>query len=358
MKTEIACFVSPHGFGHATRTIALLEALQETGLDLHIHLVTTVPETLFKPTDLDYSYHPVIVDVGLIQKDSFTLDIPGSVKALEDLLPVKTPTLERLKKICSTSELIIADISPLGICVAKACSIPSVLVENFTWDWIYAHLGQAAAFEHFIPVLQELYGQADFHIQAEPICSKRPCDLRCPPIARKLQSTPDAVRRTLNSGKKAVVLITMGGIPTSLPFIRKLSGYQDYYFILAGQRQTTQLGNNVCALGYDTTMPHPDLMNSSDLVICKSGYSTIAECCQTSASIVCIQRADFPESKTLERFVRENLAGVIYNQQQFSTGQWLKDLPELTKRRAEPYPADGAKQAAGFITSLLDNKNH
>lgn len=357
MKTEIACFISPHGFGHATRAIALLENLRLKITDLHIHLITTVPQSLFKSTSLDYSYHPLLVDVGLLQKDGFIFDFPATIEALKRFIPFRSSELERLKKICKSSDLILSDISVLGITVAKQCSIPAVLIENFTWDWIYAHLDQAPELQEFVPVFQELYGQADFRIQAEPLCLKQPCDIRCQPISRKPKSAPDVLRKSLNSEGRKIVLITMGGISTDLPFIHLLSGYQDYYFILAGQKQYTQTGNNICALPYNTPLYHPDLINVADLVVCKSGYSTIAECCQTSAAIACIHRDGFPESAALEQFVRENLAGTIYEQQQFFTGQWLTDLPQLVKRRTMPYPVNGAEEAAGFITSLLPEES-
>lgn len=353
MKTEIACFISPHGFGHATRAIALLETLRLTIPDLHIHLITTVPQSLFKSTSLDYSYHPLHVDVGIFQKDAFTFDFPGTVEALKRFIPFQKSEIERLKKICRSSDLILSDISVLGLTVAKKCSIPAVLIENFTWDWIYTHLNQAPELQEFVPVFQELYAQTDFRIQTEPLCLKQPCDIRCHPISRKPKSDPDDLRQTLNSEGRKIVLITMGGISTDLPFMRLLSGYKDYYFILAGQKQYKRTGNNICALPYNTSLYHPDLINVADLVICKSGYSTIAECCQTSASVACVRRAGFPESAALEQFVRKKLAGVIYEQQQFVNGQWLTDLPQLVKRRTTPYPVNGAEEAAGFITSLL-----
>jgi len=53
MKREITCFISPHGYGHAARTVALLETLQQQGWNLHVRLVTTVAETFFKQTSLN-----------------------------------------------------------------------------------------------------------------------------------------------------------------------------------------------------------------------------------------------------------------------------------------------------------------
>ncbi len=309
MKTEIACFISPHGFGHATRTIAILEALQAVKPDLLFHLITTIPETLFQSTSLYYRYHPVTVDVGLLQKDSFSFDIPGTIKALRRFIPFAAPGLERLKKICAPSVLVLSDISILGIYVAKMCSIPAVLVENFTWDWIYAQFKQTPELQTFVAVFKELYAQADFHIQAEPACLRTPCDLRCQPISRSLRSVADDVRQALKSGNRKIVLVTTGGISTELPFVDLLSGYEDYYFILAGQKEEIQVGSNISALAHSTQLYHPDLINIADLVICKSGYSTIAECCQSSASVACVHRGEFPESAVLEQFVRRNLAG-------------------------------------------------
>jgi len=33
--------------------------------------------------------------------------------------------------------LSICEIAPMGILVAKETRVPAILVDNFTWDWIY-----------------------------------------------------------------------------------------------------------------------------------------------------------------------------------------------------------------------------
>ncbi|MFX6019324.1 hypothetical protein ABTF08_20820, partial [Acinetobacter baumannii] len=35
------------------------------------------------------------------------------------------------------AEVVLCDISPLGLEAARTAGIPSVLLESFTWDWIY-----------------------------------------------------------------------------------------------------------------------------------------------------------------------------------------------------------------------------
>ncbi|NNK58631.1 MAG: hypothetical protein HKP44_15110, partial [Desulfofustis sp.] len=68
MNLQLACFVSPHGFGHATRTIALLQALQKRIPGFKATIFTTVPLSLFQSSGIDYSYHPMITDVGVVQR--------------------------------------------------------------------------------------------------------------------------------------------------------------------------------------------------------------------------------------------------------------------------------------------------
>jgi hypothetical protein len=74
MNLELACFVSPHGFGHATRTIALLQALQNRIPRLKATIFTTVPPSLFQSSGINCSYHQMSTDVGLVQRDAFTED--------------------------------------------------------------------------------------------------------------------------------------------------------------------------------------------------------------------------------------------------------------------------------------------
>ena len=106
MKKEIAVFISPHGFGHAARTIAVLEELHKYIPELHARLVTTVPDMLFKNLPMPWSYHRETVDIGLVQKNAFLPDILQTSEALKKFLPFKSELTETCCEICSASEMI------------------------------------------------------------------------------------------------------------------------------------------------------------------------------------------------------------------------------------------------------------
>ncbi|MEE4242629.1 MAG: hypothetical protein V2I36_14275, partial [Desulfopila sp.] len=122
---NIACFVSSHGFGHAARVSAILEALQKRE-EFMPHIFTTAGEDIFTQTLSRFSYHKQLNDIGFIQNDAFALNIPATLTALDSLLPYQDDTVARSAQICHNCSYILCDISPLGILVGQKAGIPSI----------------------------------------------------------------------------------------------------------------------------------------------------------------------------------------------------------------------------------------
>src|SRR5512135_1927180 len=137
---RIAWFISPHGFGHAARAAAIIQALCEAHPGIGIEIFTRVPEWFFGDSLTgSFRYHPLVTDVGLVQETSLKEDAARTLERLDRFFPFGTKLVERLARVVRRLECrcIVCDIAPLGIAVARRAGIPSVLVENFTWDWIY-----------------------------------------------------------------------------------------------------------------------------------------------------------------------------------------------------------------------------
>lgn len=354
MNTELACFISAHGYGHATRTIGLLQAIQQKIPDLKTTIFTSVPEALFSNSGITFTYHHTITDVGLIQHDAFTEDLDLTLEKLGQLIPFKKSLIQLCADRCRSCQLILCDISCLGIEVARQMGIPSVLVENFTWDWIYSRLpGAPEGLLAYVDLFAAYYEKADYRIQTEPVCNRRDCDLSCLPIARKWIMSREKTRELIDSGNRITVLISMGGMGLDLPFIDRLAHYDEYLFVIAGHPRNYRYGENVRFLSSTDTLHHPDLIRASDLLICKSGYSTVAECLQSDTPICCITRERFAESTIIENFIVETMHGTILDEQSFFSADWLSALPDLLDRKRAPIPINGGEQAAAFICSLL-----
>jgi hypothetical protein len=175
--------------------------------------------------------------------------------------------------------MVVCDIASMGVEVAKQVEISSLLVEDFTWDWIYkGYVKYDQRIGRYIPYLQGLFEAADFHIQAEPFCCRRSTNLTAYPVSRKIKNPPYEIRKMLRIPDKAkAVLITMGGIREEYDFGEVLSRKPEIIFVIPGAGNKTKIEDNLVFLPRHSDLFHPDLVNACDAVIGKAGYSTVAE---------------------------------------------------------------------------------
>ena len=352
---SIACFVSAHGFGHATRTAAILEHLRRLLPRLDITIVSAVPARVFAETlGEGFTHHPIDVDAGLAQHSALEVDYPATIKRLAALLPYRPTATARLTALCRSCSLLLCDISPWGVVVAEQLGIPSVLVENFTWDFIYAPATpRFPELARYSALLRSASDRASYRIQTEPLCAAHPRDLTCGPIFRRQRADRRTTRERLPGGFRKIVLVTLGGITQEVPPL-PFHHHPDLLFIYAGQKGASGMHDNLLLLGEDNPIYHPDLLAAVDLVVCKSGYSTLAECCQAGVSPVVIGRADFPESPILQRYAEERLGGLAITPTTYVSGKWLELIDSaLATPAPRPCPENGAERVADFLSTLL-----
>jgi len=363
---NIAWFISPHGFGHAARSAAVMESLLLLDPSLHIHIFTQVPKWFFEDSlSCAFDYHPVLTDVGLIQKDPLHEDITETIRVLDDFLPFDDALIAGLSRQISDLNcgVIVCDIAPIGIAVAKTSGIASLLIENFTWNWIYeGYRHQNCRIMPHIEYLRHLFESADYHIQTEPVCISSPdANLTTLPISRKLRTHPEIIRKQLNIPHDSkAVLITMGGIEGKYGFLDKLEAYPEVYFVIPGASCLKKIQKRLILLPHHSQFYHPDLVNACDAVIGKVGYSTLAEVWQAGVPFGYVPRPFFPESEKLTRYIEQQMSGMMIEDYEFEAGRWLSTLKELLSMpRTQRNSSDGAVQAARFILhTLVQNKDN
>ena len=358
---SIAYFISPHGYGHAARAAGVMEAVYQLHPDVYFEIFTEIPRWFFDDSlSGNFGYHSLLTDIGLVQRTPLHADIPGTVKRLNDFLPFDSSKIRDLARLTKKLNcvLIICDIAPMGIVVAREAGIPSLLIENFTWDWIYqGYAEQDGRIGDHISYLKSVFDTAHFRIQTEPICDPRSVDLTTFPVSRKMKTPAREIRKKLRipEGSKAI-LITMGGIEEKYNFLEQLATKRGVHFVIPGASREVTIRGNLVLLPHHSDYFHPDLVNASNAVIGKVGYSTLAEIYYAGVPFGYVARSRFRESEKLVSFIESRMPGLPISGDQFYSGGWLSSLPDLLAlpriHRTDPR---GAEQVARFVYDLISS---
>lgn len=347
-----------------------MQALLRLSNDFHFHVFTKVPEWLITESvnSNHITYHFMDTDLGLIQKNPFEEDELATIVELQRRIPFEKHNydtlcneLDRLKL-----DIILCDIAPIGIYSGKQIGIPTVLVENFTWDWIYEGYTQIAKqANQEIEYLRNLFQQATVHIQTEPVCFRSAENgssnlYTVPPVSRFHEASREEFRSNLSiDSKKPLLTISMGGIQGgSIPF-KRLKEYKDYSFVIPDLTLAkTRSDKNLYFLGRDAKIYHPDLMAASDIVIGKMGYGTFAETYSSGVPYYYITRSKFRESKIMDAFAKEHTQSLSMTEDDFISIDWMKNIPQLLSSPRSSSVENGAIQVSEIIINAMKDSSN
>jgi hypothetical protein len=253
------------------------------------------------------------------------------------------------------TRLVLCDIAPLGIAAAKKAGIPSVLLENFTWDWIYEGYEGVPGLQKHAHTLAEVFSCTDYRIQTEPVCRPVSGAGQVAPVGRKPRTPAQETRSALGVPEGTpLVLITTGGIPGSVRFLDRIEEASEFCFVLPGASESPKRRGNVILLPSHSEFCHPDLVGAADAVVGKAGYSTLAEVYHAGTRFGFVLSRGFRESGVLGRFVMDHMPAVHLSEEGFDEGQWVDDLPSLLAlSRSESPRENGADQAAALLLEML-----
>jgi hypothetical protein len=359
IMTRIAYFITPHGFGHAARASAIMSAVSETVPFISFDIFTTVPEWFFKDSfSGQFEYHEFVSDIGLVQKTPFSHDLEATIETLERFIPFDNGTISDTADFLQqrACQLVICDISPVGISIAAKAGIPSILIENFTWDWIYEDFIQADdRICRYVDFFQKIYRTVDYHIQASPVCNPQRVDMTSDPISRKVRLTSARVREKLGiPQEKKIVLLTTGGIQDKYPFLKNLTAEKEVCFLIPGGSERSEQQGNLYLLPYRSGFNHADLVNAADAVVGKAGYSTIAEVYKAGVPFGYVPRSNFRETHKLVAFIEKEMEGLCVNDEDFQACKWLPKVSRLLNfPRIQRHNRNGSYQAADMIRDIL-----
>lgn len=354
----IAYFVSSHGLGHATRSVAIINEIHSGNKKFKFIIVSNLPDLFWTnnlQASVDFKNYQIRTDIGLVQTDSFHFDLDETVSLLEKYLEDPTNGLKNLFDFLLKNETchVICDISPIGIQVAKLLQVKCTLVENFTWDWIYEPLIKKNKKLYAISQrLKNIYDLVDLRIQVKPFCELHPDGIQIEPIHRPFKKPPRVMKAQLGLDEgQNFVLVSTGGIEYQYKCLNNLRN-SEQNFVICGHFPKMETNGNVVLLPMNSSLHFPDLVRASNQVVGKVGYGTMIECWAANKKMQGIFRYDFRESEVLKEFIIAEGFGSEITLDQFNSGDWINDLDQ-TELSVTKSKTNGNRIAAQEITEQI-----
>ena len=354
--------MSSHGLGHATRLVGVIQQLCKSFSHIDILLFGQTPDWFWSsnlPHNCKYRQIHAMTDIGLVQDGPFHHDIKKTQSLLLEFLRFREDSLVGILQAIDEFKptFILSDISPLGVWVGHRLQIPNILLENFTWDWIYQeYLEEDPQFEKIIEQLIDIYQMPDLRLQSTPVCDRRDGCVQLEPIFREptLEDKEIHTRLGLEPDEK-YVLLTTGGI--AMPQALENISCPDFHVVVPGDYPKVEKFNRFICIPMNAGMPFPDLVASSCCVIGKAGYGTIAECWGTGIPFLGVFRESFRESSVLLEFCLDNLHFQEITLDSFLHHSWQSLLKEfLNQKTAYKNRSNGAIQATAEIIHFIGDR--
>ena len=354
----VAVYVSDHGFGHATRTAAILERWLAVDPDLVVHVRTTLPRWLFPAVGDRLRFREGTTDFGLVQPNCLTIDFGATLARLDELeaafdrrVATETAWLREID-----AGLVVGDIPPLAFASAEGAGLPSIAIGNFSWDWIYGHyVDRHAGFALHARRAADRYRFARMLLRL-PFHGDMPA-------FRSVVDLPILTHRTTISALEArralglpvegpLVLLSFGGIGFPGLDVHRLAEMAPIRFVTTDRVSSAPA--NLLRLDAGE-IDYTTLLAACDAVISKPGYGIVAACLARGQRLLCAWREDFPEAPILVRALEQHGTAAFVSVEKLARAGFAEDLEALLSRPVAParLPADGAERAVEALSREL-----
>ena len=361
-------YVSGHGFGHASRQIEIINALRgRLPLAWQIAVRTDAAPRLFERTARPpITLLPGECDTGVIQVDSLRLDEAATAREAARFYATFESRAADEARLLRTHDarLVLADAPPLGLAAAAAAGVESIVVGNFTWNWIYEGYGERFTRDapDVLPVIRDAYRAAGGGWRLPMhggFATVSPVE-DLPFVARHAAHSRDQVLGALGiPSDRPVVLSSFGGFGLSGFDIASVDCLGDYTVVITRWQDSSPPPARVACVDegrmYALGFRYEDLVAAADAVVTKPGYGIVSECIANGTAILYTSRGRFVEYDVLVREMPRYLRCTSLDQDALLAGRWRDALDALLEQPAPPERprTDGADAAAAGIMRRL-----
>ncbi|PFO15353.1 hypothetical protein COJ70_18155 [Priestia megaterium] len=316
LKT-IAYYISDYGYGHATRSTAIIRELLRQNETVKVIICHTFALGFLQQSfkhEPRVTFREVATDVGyVLQENSLEPDAKRLNNNVSSYVSEFSTKLNQ--EMCFMKEknvsFAISDISPLGIAGAAALNIPSLGLSNFTWHTAYEGLIE----ERLLSFLHAQYNQMTYHFPLA--CSNEPSwgieeNQSFGFYSREIDDhEAQRIRKEIDPvGENYIIYFGLGmkvdiGTLSELPIWQSLN----CKFIVSSNVEVNH--PNVYRIPTNAVETQ-HYVAAADLVLTKAGWGTISEAVCAGVPLLITNRSSMKEDRhTIDYLVGHQLCDLI-----------------------------------------------
>lgn len=349
---KIAFYISDYGYGHVTRSIAIIRGLLERFNELEIivchsfaydFLNTSINDdrVLFRKTNTDVGY--------ILNESTLELDHKKIKKMYDDYLNNRERKINKEYDFLITHQIthVFSDINPHAIEAAFNANIKSIGISNFLWSDVYINIVS----EKKLGVMRTAYSKIDHYLALAGNMNSLSSRDFYGYFSREVNdSEVERIRTELQiSSSDTLIFYGLGmKIDHSHQLIEELPLWSspNCKFIVSSHIKINHPNVYQIPITYTETQNY---IAASDFTITKPGWSTVAEALNGKSRLLLIERKSFKEdNKTLTFLTASNYCKVYT----------LNDISSLylnEKVIKELRDVISLKEKDNSITFLLDD---
>lgn len=355
--------ISGHGFGHATRALAIASRLLQRYPDTELTISSAVDPSAIRRfvPDRHFTLRQQDYEPGLIQKTCFEVDPQATVSRYFSLMGELDARIEAETAFLEQGGFdgLISDVAAIPLASAAALGIPSLVIGNFTWDWILEPLiencSELAGYykdlrKHYANAA--LYLRLPFHADEHPFSNVE----EAPLIGRQSRLARSEILSRMglvDDKKRPIVLVAVGGWGSEGLQDIVIEGCRNYRLLVVGDLPVSSRGAELIRLPFSLGrgITFPDLVRVADAGVVKPGYGTCSEFILNSAGMVGIERRNMREVEVLDEKVGAAIPFAKLSLDNFFAGAW-DDALECVLARTAPEPDDNSAKIATMIERI------
>lgn len=319
----IAYYISDYGYGHASRSIAVIRELLLRDSNLQIIVCHSFAISFMKKSILSnrVSFRDINTDTGYLLKSGSIY--PDKKLLLEEYLKFTNEwdcrlVVEEGFLKNNHVDLVLSDISPLPFQPASNLDIPSIGISNFTWYTAYQGLVE----ETELTPLKEAYSKMTYFFALAG--SNEECGSEAEQygiFSRKVDlSEINRIRNQIDkSHEKKIVFLGLGmKIDQATLDILPIWDSPDIEFIVSSNVPVVRKNVQQIPSGYVETQNY---IAASDLVITKAGWGMVGEALNNNVSLLILERPSMNEDQSTINYLKKYNACEVIDWNEFKNLQ-------------------------------------